>query len=578
MGKITDNSNELSFHQLTSTSSMLLVPLFQRPYVWTQKQLDRMISEIESIADKKDNSRFLGAVIAVTRPTNPSQPTPHEIVDGQQRLTTLYLFLLAASQIAAREGQTEYARGLISTNLIVDWAQELVSNTKLQPSIGDRGQFRKIFEKVWNTGELSDWLRIKVRLPQLAGQETGALLRQYNRIQKYFRKKVETNGFEAIAEIVEVVRNSLTFVFILLKDPGSATTVFEGLNDPGVPISVGDLVKNEIFARIGYDEPKAKLLHDHRWVPFREKFGDSFDEYFFPYCVIFKSSTNRTEMFGELRKLWNDLDAEEIVGRLQEYAKPFLALKGNQQLIDSYGREVGEQLRRLIQLKQPSSTYPFIMRLLKEFKDNKVGKKDVIGCLETLESFLVRRAICGVEPTGLLGMFRTMWSSADGHPTAKKVEAIILKRLTVEWPSDRRLRESIESRPIYGSTIASYVILKYDRAQGLDHPTITNFSIEHIMPRSYCDSWSNIVTRTQHTKLKDLWANLVPLTKTMNDAVKQSEFAFKKEVFAKESMFRSARQIGESYTTWGEKEIITRSSTLSDWAIERWKRPSGADN
>lgn len=105
MAKITDNSNELSFHGLTSTSSVLLIPLFQREYVWTKRQLDRMIAEIEAIVSGKDTTRFLGAVIAVTRPTNPSQPTPHEIVDGQQRLTTLYMFLVAAAQVAAKEGK-----------------------------------------------------------------------------------------------------------------------------------------------------------------------------------------------------------------------------------------------------------------------------------------------------------------------------------------------------------------------------------------------------------------------------------------------------------------------------------------
>lgn len=71
MGKITDNSDELSFHELTSRSSMLLVPLFQRQYVWTQKQLSRMISEIESIASKKDVNRFLGAIIAVNEAYQP---------------------------------------------------------------------------------------------------------------------------------------------------------------------------------------------------------------------------------------------------------------------------------------------------------------------------------------------------------------------------------------------------------------------------------------------------------------------------------------------------------------------------
>ena len=578
MGKITDNSDELSFHQLTSMSSMLLIPLFQRPYVWSEKQLNRMILEIEAIVGKKDNNRFLGAIIAVTWPTNPSKPTPHEIVDGQQRLTTMYLFLLAAAQVAAREGQADYARGLISTNLIVDWAQDIPINTKLQPSIGDRGQFNKIFEKVSNTGELSDWLPIKARLPQSAGAETGPLFKQYNRIQTYLRKKVETNKFDALSDIVEAVRNCLTFVFILLKDPGCATTVFEGLNDPGVPISVGDLVKNEVFARIGYDESKAQLLHDNNWIPFRNKFGDLFDEYFFPYSVIFKSGTTRTEMFGELRKLWEKLDAQEIVKRLDEYSTPFLAITGKQDSILAYGTIVGEKIQQLININQPTATYPFIMRLLKEFKDGGISKNDVVGCLETLESFLVRRAICGVEPTGLLGVFRTMWSSTEGHPTAEKVESVIFKRSTVEWPSDQRLREAIKSRPIYGSSIAKYILLEYDHSQGLDHPRTIDFSIEHIMPWSYPESWSKVVTRKQHAKLKDLWANLVPLSKNMNEAVAQQEFVDKKEIFAKESMFKSARQIGEDYKTWGESEIMVRSDILADWAIERWKRPSDANS
>ena len=364
----------------------------------------------------------------------------------------------------------------------------------------------------------------------------------------------------------------MTFVFILLKDPGSATTVFEGLNDPGVPISVGDLVKNEVFARIGYNELEAKSLHDYRWVPFREKFGDRFDDYFFPYCVIFKSSASRTEMFGELRKLWEGLDSKEIIKRLEEFASPYLALTGDRDSMRLYGAEVEKQLQRLVELKQPSSTYPFIMRLLKEFKDNNISKKDVVGCLEVLESFLVRRAICGIEPTGLLGLFRTMWSSVDGHPTVVKIEAVIMKRLTVEWPTDERVREAIKTRPIYGSAIAKYLVLEYDRSLGMDHPATENFSIEHIMPRSYCDAWANVVTKAQHAKLRDLWANLIPLSKSMNEAVDQGEFSQKRSLFSDESMFVSARKVGKDYASWSDTEINGRSEQLADWAIDRWKR------
>ena len=143
--KITDNSSENTFHQLTSQSATLVMPLFQRRYVWTQGQLDRMFAEIDWVVEGEARSRFLGAVIAVRRVTNPSQPDPYEIVDGQQRLTTLYLILLAAAQLAAKTGHVDYARGLLGTNLFVDWAQEVPFNTKLVPSIVDRPQFRGYF-------------------------------------------------------------------------------------------------------------------------------------------------------------------------------------------------------------------------------------------------------------------------------------------------------------------------------------------------------------------------------------------------------------------------------------------------
>lgn len=329
MFRITDNTDELSFHQLTSRSATLSIPIFQRPYVWTKRQFDRMCREIESIVDNRDQSRFLGAVVAVTRPTNPSQPTPYEIVDGQQRLTTLYLILLGIAQIAAREGRGEFARGLIGTNLIVDWAQQGHSNTKLLPSMGDRNQFKAVFESVWKTGDLDDWLPTKARLAVGVGPNAGPLTRQFTNIQKWLRQKNVNGGFNLIDKILDAARNKLTFVFILIRDPGSATTVFEGLNDPGVPISIGDLVKNEVFARKEYSAEDAQQLHDTKWVPFREKFGDKFNDYFFPYSVIIKPNTSQTEMFGTLREVWKDLDASSIIEELNEYSKSFCLLRAS---------------------------------------------------------------------------------------------------------------------------------------------------------------------------------------------------------------------------------------------------------
>jgi uncharacterized protein with ParB-like and HNH nuclease domain len=138
--KVTDNTHEMSFHELFSQATQISIPLFQREYVWTEKQLKRLIEEIDIIQNGEESNRFLGAVIAVRRNSNPAEPQPYEIVDGQQRLSTLYLFVLAAACVAAKNKESEYANAIINTNLIIDWWQN-GTNTKLVPSFADRSQF-----------------------------------------------------------------------------------------------------------------------------------------------------------------------------------------------------------------------------------------------------------------------------------------------------------------------------------------------------------------------------------------------------------------------------------------------------
>ncbi|MFN7055806.1 DUF262 domain-containing protein [Hyphomonas sp.] len=101
--KVTNNSNEMSFYELFSQSNQIQIPLFQREYVWTERQLNRMIDEIDKVVSGEDDSRFLGAIISVAREPNPPQPQAYEIVDGQQRLSTLFLFVLAAAYVAASD-------------------------------------------------------------------------------------------------------------------------------------------------------------------------------------------------------------------------------------------------------------------------------------------------------------------------------------------------------------------------------------------------------------------------------------------------------------------------------------------
>ena len=568
--KVTDNTHEMSFHDLFSQSTQISIPLFQREYVWTEKQLTRLKEEIDIIQSGEESNRFLGAVIAVRRNANPAEPQPYEIVDGQQRLSTLYLFVLAAACVAAKNKQSDYAKGIINTNLIIDWWQN-GTNTKLVPSFADRNQFCVAFQQLINSGDLSDWLGAKAKLPDKSGDENGRYINQFNRIKKFLQERFMEHGIEHLKEIVTITQTKLTFVFILLKDPSTATTVFEGLNDPGIPIGIGDLVRNEVFSKISNDPPKAHAVHRDVWLPFRKKLGSHFDKYFFPYAMIQESSINNADLFRGLRKIWGQTEnPEEIIKKLEDYSVPYLAICEGK-YPENYSKSVKFELDRLVRSNSPTSIYPFTIRLLKEYELGNVTEQNTIDCLQVLESFLVRRAISGIEPTGLLATFRTAWGVVAGLPTKETLSGVIRKRNTVEWPDDERLSRAIQSRNIYSSHIAEYVLLEYERSLGSDIPD-NKFWIEHVMPQKLNKDWHEVISLEDHQSIVHTWGNLIPLTKEMNQEVSQAEFSKKRKQFERHSVFASARTLANEFGNWDKTSIINRSKLISEWAIKRWPK------
>jgi len=568
--KVTDNTNEMSFHELFSQATQVSIPLFQREYVWTERQLKRMIEEIDIIQNGEESNRFLGAIIAVKRQANPSVPQPYEIVDGQQRLSTLYLFVLAGACVAAKNKESDYAKGVINTNLIIDWWQSGI-NTKLVPSFADRNQFCNAFQQLINSGDLSDWLGAKSKLPDKSGDENGRYLNQFNRIKAFLQKRYSDFGIEHLKDIITIAQTKLTFVFILLKDPATATTVFEGLNDPGIPIGIGDLVRNEVFSKIGNDPSRAHAVHRDVWLPFREKLGLYFDRYFFPYAMIQEPSINNADLFRGLRKIWGQTEnPEEIIKKLEYYTDPYIAICAGK-YPEKYSKIIKASLDKLVQSNSPTSIHPFVVKLLKEYELGNVTEKNTADCLSVLESFLVRRAISGIEPTGLLATFRTAWGVMNGKPTKESLSEVIMKRNTVEWPDDERLKKAILSRNIYSSHISEYVLLEYERSLGSDIPD-NKFWIEHVMPQKLNKQWLSVISNEEHQNIVHTWGNLIPLTKEMNQEVSQSEFEKKRKQFEKHSIFASARTLANDYEKWDKETILIRSNLIAKWAIKRWAK------
>src|SRR5262249_39812329 len=155
-----------------------------------------------------------------------------------------------------------------------------------------------------------------------------------------------------------------------------------------------------------------------------------------------------------------------------------------------------------------------------------IKPEDGLRILEIIESFLVRRAICGHEPTGLHAVFKRLWQDCEGTPTPERVNESIRKHKTVVWPTERDVIDAVCKRPLYGSTITKYVLLEYDRSLGGDKP-LNDPWIEHVLPDTPSEDWFDSFSKQQHLDTKDLLANLIPLTQEMNTGLGNKSYSSK---------------------------------------------------
>ena len=174
-----------------------------------------------------------------------------------------------------------------------------------------------------------------------------------------------------------------------------------------------------MFLRLASRPNEAQQVHDVEWTPFEASLKGRLSDFVFPYALTKKSSTTKGSMIADLRGHWDKWDASEIIADLAAYVPSFMALAANEispALLPKGSAALEEQIRRLARMPAPSSVYPYAMMLVKAASDGNISPTAAQRCLLLIESFLVRRAINGTEPTGLHALFKGMWSKVGAVP------------------------------------------------------------------------------------------------------------------------------------------------------------------
>lgn len=582
--KMTHQNDEDVLMSFFDRQCIYEIPIYQRNYKWGNKKINQVLTDFDEILDDQKEVHFFGAMIFYQVPSTGNKPTTNEVIDGQQRITTIYLFLLAYAYVL-RKYDLENARDFFLTKLTRIGLK--TENSTLRPSKEDRGQLNWIFGQIIKPKNFSDILgndTYRAFPTDPDSSEKGALKINFSQFRKYLESKIkkvsEENKGKVLTEIVYKILNACTAVSINIIERANGPLIFDALNARQEPITVGQLIKNAIFARnenVTIEE--MNYLHSNHWFPFQEKFKltknvNLLEGYFFPFTLIKSPNIKKNEVYDSIVSAWDKSStSEQIIDNLREYQDSFLAINGGS--VEMYSKEVSLSIKRLVDAGIPRSCMPFFMQLLNKVEQNPRYEDEALKILDAMESFLVRRALCINEVSGLHAIFKRMWQDLGNREdieeiNSKNVMDYIIAAKTVNIPSNNEFEKQIKENPLYKKkNLCRFMLLEYDKSLGGEFPTDKDFTIEHVMPQSL-KNWSEDFNTDEHKLYLDTFANLVLLTGKSNNLLGDKSYKDKRNRILGNAKFKSTRKLFENNSSWQPVDINKRASMLSDWAINRW--------
>lgn len=549
-----------NLHELLDSDKDFLAPLFQRLYVWKEDEAQRLWGDIDQVLAGEDTARFLGAVVLQDHSSSlVFHPKRYWIIDGQQRLTTLYLLLIAVASEAERTNQDGLAREIVKGYLL-NQRGEFVNRPKLRPTNRDLRQFNAVL----------GGLKSASAVPYEAfGDDSGRLTEMHRRLVREVRTRGNQAGPEFLQQLLTTVVTQLKFVQIVLSSDENPHQVYDSLNTAGQRLGIIDLVRNEVFSRY-QDVQAAENLYNKSWRSFEDSLGDDLESYFFPFTLVHRPTTTKSRTMADLKAMWKTNRPEEILDQLLDYVPPFKALTAGEAL--SLSPRLVESINRLHRMPAPASTLPYTMQVVHEAIQGELDHNIAASCLDLVESFLVRRAFAGLEPTGLHAVFKGMWQVAGGDP--EELIRVIDDNATISFPTDDEFAASILKSDLYHRKLATYVVMEYERGLGGGDPVPEGVvpTLDHVMPQKHSGDWLMVVGAEDHKSLLHTWANLVPLSLALNAEKSLKSWSSVRALYETETVFKTTKRLAKDYQSWTAETIRNRAGTLASWALARWPR------
>lgn len=602
--------------QLFGSQARHTVPLFQRPYVWSlEEQWEPLWEDLLGLLERLEArqgqssvaSHFLGTIVLEQTPNATGSLPRREVIDGQQRLTTIQI-LLKACEHALAEIETHtsddqrpivsFARkqlGLLTENTAFDPQERY----KVWPTNEDRAPFKAVLDAEPTTG--------------VDGQTTrmADAYRYFRQMAvRYLRPSPEVTDLGLRAQrLGDALKDYLKLIVLDLDPSDEPQAIFETLNAHGTPLLPADLIKNWLLWEAARQKLDLNALYEEYWHRF-----DSHHDYWRQRIGTGHAARARVDTF-----LQNWLTKETIevvsakhlydrflryVGKLRSSSDggkvdvPALmqSIRRDADLYEQIDRPTGPGrlnlfLRRLGVL-EVIVLHPVLLALMGRSGSNALDRENAASILE---SYLIRRMVCGYQTRGYnalaLRLLRVIADTPADQPVADLLRDTLstAARSGDPWPDDDMFRAEWLNRKFYNGLRRDRVLMilqaieelyqsQIDKSEPIASFDYSKLQIEHVLPQKWQAHWP-LIEGGMNAELRD-WSlhgvgNLTLVSAALNPALSNgpwiaAEGFGKRDELKKHSKLELNRRLLADHPVWEESRIRARAEELFEAARSIW--------
>ncbi|BDL68314.1 DUF262 domain-containing protein [Campylobacter jejuni] len=553
MGNSFLNTETLTLNDLFSKDRTYSVPKYQRNYSWDEDQWEDLWSDIEDL-EKSNYPHFMGSIVL----QETKDVKNIDIIDGQQRLSTLSIFIAA----------------------VIVYIDDLVKKDKDKINNEKR---KEIFNKKYLGYESSTTLKIVPKLtlnktnnnffttyiinqnipdkPTLADADKSNLLlhKAFDFFQKKIKEKFQEEDGKKIAEYVEMIGEQLKFIVIIVQNELDAYVLFQTLNARGAELTAADLLKNYFLSLLKNDSEALEQANSI-WEDINNKISTEKIPDFLRSVVNFQTDlVTKNRLFKEVRKnIKTSEEAFSFISKLHNLSSLYLALQNsNHNSWNEFSQKDAKYYINILELLRFKSSLPLLLIA----KEKIINDQEFTKILKACAVLSIRYSISKTRTNKLESNYNKIACNIfyDKYKNANEIIKA-LKLIDID-DNDFKKSFSIYSKKATSGNdekIVKFLLFNIERhlSGGICDEQIA--TIEHILPSSLNDE-----------KVHKL-GNYILLEAKYNQQLKNKNFKEKIDIYSK-SNFKLAQYVAENFKTWDTKSIDQYQNFLAKQALALWK-------